>query len=286
MDWDTLPLLQSGVSGPLCTVNKSEAFINPEVSDSKASLLKLSRSPDPPVLKKKLLFQDYRDNSNNVFSSLCNIFRNSYFLYNLSHSDYDRIKNNIISFGNGKFNDIENYEFWPIYQVHNKLQFAPIIYDKINNTIFKPHQPILKCDNCEKNWKVSSLQSIKNKFKIICDNCQQGNKIIKLKTCKNINNDILIFETKREKKFIDWANDNNILLLNGPIIDSYKINFQINDSLIILCKNKMDNPDWDTLPLLQSGVSGPLRSPELKNCIFITPHNCKQMIKEILNIIK
>jgi hypothetical protein len=41
-----------GVSGPLRSVNKSEAFINPEVSDSKASLLKLSRSLDPPVRAK------------------------------------------------------------------------------------------------------------------------------------------------------------------------------------------------------------------------------------------
>ena len=67
----------------------------------------------------------------------------------------------------------------------NKLQFEAILYDKVNNIIFKPHQPIIKCDNCEENWKISSLKLIKNKVNIICDKCQINNRIIKLKTCKN-----------------------------------------------------------------------------------------------------
>jgi hypothetical protein len=227
----------------------------------------------------KLNFQDIKNKSIDVFSNLCNIYRDNYFLSNLSSSDFYRIVKNIESFGNGKYCDIDNYEFWPIYQVHNKLQFEAIIYDKVNNIIFKPHQPIIKCDNCKENWKISSLKLIKNKVNIICDKCQINNRIIKLKTCKNINNDILIFESKLEKKFINWANTNNILLINGPKINNYKINFQINNIFIIILtpKYRFDKPKQS------ESLSNEL---SMEKCIFLTYHNYNQMIKELENIIK
>jgi hypothetical protein len=55
--------------------------------------------------------------------------------------DYNRIKPNIISFGNGKLVDMDTYEYWPIYKVNNQMKFSYVLYDTINDVIFKANQP-------------------------------------------------------------------------------------------------------------------------------------------------
>jgi hypothetical protein len=124
-DWDTLLLLQSGVSGPLCTVNKSEAFINPEVSDSKASLLKLSRSPDFKI-KHNNIFNypityyplggklSSKNNYINIDTTLC--FSNSLDVGNYNEIIYYNFNNQVSEF---EINFIIEPEFY--YSENTKI---------------------------------------------------------------------------------------------------------------------------------------------------------------------
>jgi len=222
-------------------------------------------------------------------------YKNSYLLSHLSVNDYSRIKPNIISFSNGKQNEIENYEYWPIYKVNNQMKFSYVIYDKVNDTIFKAHQPIIKCDNCEKPWRCKSLEGFKNCYKFLCSECKLCNRTFKIRPTKNINNQIITYQSKLELKFVEWCASNNLVVINGPNIDyifnnkghKYRVDFQINDILIeikdfhIWHKNQVESGIWD---IKINAVDNYIINNGLRKYFFITPNNWKQMIKEILNI--
>ena len=61
-------------------------------------------------------------------------YKTNYFGFHLTLEDYTRISKNIISFHNGKFKDIENIEYWPIYNSTNQMNFTHnIIFDSTTN---------------------------------------------------------------------------------------------------------------------------------------------------------
>ena len=120
-----------------------------------------------PEKKEIISLTEYYKNSLIEFETYPDQYKNSYLLSHLTVEDYNRIKKNIISFCNGKCIDINNYEYWSIYKVNNQMKFSSVLYDKINNIIFKANQPIIKCDNCEKNWRCKSLELFKNSYKLL-----------------------------------------------------------------------------------------------------------------------
>jgi len=238
------------------------------------------------------------ENSKKEFENYPEQYKNSYFLSHLSENDYNRLKPNIISFCNGNMNDIENYDYWPIYKVNNQMKFSYIIYDKKTNTIFKAHQPIIKCDNCEKEWRCKSLEGFKNCYKILCPECKLCNRTFKIRPIKNINNEIITYQSKLELKFINWCASNLLIVKNGPSIEyifnnkkhKYRVDFQIKNILIeikdfhIWHKNQVDNGIWDEkLNAVNQYINN--NENEFKKYFFITPNNWKQMIKEILTFI-
>ena len=193
------------------------------------------------------------------------LFKKSYYLSHLTEDDFERIRKNIISFGNGKYTDLDNYDFWSIYKVNNQMRFSSVIYDKITKNIFKADQPIIKCDNCSKSWRCKSLEKFKNDYKLLCPECKLCNRTFKMNSTKNINNEIIIYQSKLEFKFINWCNHNNFVVTNGSNISH--VDFQINDILIdIWYKNKV-----------QRG---------LENYFFITPQNWNQLTKELFFLLQ
>jgi hypothetical protein len=248
------------------------------------------------VEKKKLNLIEFYQNSIKEFESYPDQYTNSYFLSHLSNDDYLRIKKNIISLGNGKYSNIDDYEYWSIYKVNNQMKFSSILYDKTNDIIFKADQPIMKCDNCEKNWRCKSLESFKNCYKILCPDCKLCNRTFKIRSIKNNNNDILIYQSKLELKFINWCNSNNIIVKNGPNIDykfndkdrKYKVDFQINDILIeikdfhIWHRNQVES---GLLKAKENAVDNYIKENGTKKYFFITPNNWNQMLIELKNLI-
>jgi hypothetical protein len=210
-------------------------------------------------------------------------FKNSYLLNHLSHEDYNRIKPNIVSFCNMNKNDLDNYEYWNIYKINNN--FTSIIYDKINNTIFKPNQPILKCEMCYKIIKSKTIEQFKNTIKILCVDCKSCNQVIKIKTICNLLNEKIIYYSKLELKFIKWCHIEGIILNNGPNIKyyfkekeySYRIHFKIGNIIIDMKQNKSN---------LHEFKMKAIDIYKLNNkCIyyFIYPANWNQKIKELKN---
>ena len=252
------------------------------------------RSIKPRVEKEEKTYRQKHENSLIEFETYPDQYRNSYLLSHLSVDDYNRIKPNIISFGNGKFTDMDNYEYWSIYKVNNQMKFSYVIYDNINDIIFKADQPILKCDNCENNWRCKSLEIFKNCYKILCNDCKLCNRTFKIRPIKNINNQIIMYQSKLELKFIEWCASNNLIVTNGPNVEyvfnnkshKYRVDFQINDILIeikdfhIWHRNQVESGLWDEKV---NAVKKYILDNKLKKYYFITPNNWNQMIKELYN---
>jgi hypothetical protein len=219
-------------------------------------------------------------------------YKNSYLLSHLNNDDYNRIKKNIISFSNGKLTDINNYEFWSIYKVNNQMNFSSVMYDKINKIIFKSNQPIMKCDNCNNNWRCKSIEQFKNSHKIFCQSCKLCNQTLKIRIIKNINNDPIMYQSKLELKFIEWCKSNNFVVKNGPNVDyifndskhKYRVDFQVNDILIeikdyhIWHNNQVKSGLWD---IKVNAVNNYIKENKLNKYLFITPKNWNEQIKLI-----
>jgi hypothetical protein len=109
---------------------------------------------------------------------------------------------------------------------------------------------------------------------------------------KNINNKIIMYQSKLELKFIEWCNSNNIIVNNGPSVEyifnekmhKYRVDFQINELLIeikdfhIWHKNQVLSGKWDAKmeAIKKMGVK----------YYFITPNNWNVILNELKNILK
>lgn len=237
---------------------------------------------------------DKHKESIDLFNNYPDDFKNSYLLTHLTEEDYNRIKPKILGFCNNNKDDIDNYEFWSIFKIHNQQNFTSILYDKKNDAIIKIDQPILKCENCYKNWRAKNIVQFKNTLKILCVDCKLCNKTLKIKTINNLLNEIIIYQSNLEFKFIKWCHEEGIILNNGPNINyffgdkerTYRVDFRIGNNIIveikdfhIWYKNQVDSGLWDAK----------IKAVNLYNSInktiyyFIYPANWNQKIKELKN---
>lgn len=198
---------------------------------------KITISPEPIIIKTPI---QLKEESLLLFNINNDAYKKNYFNFHLNESDYKRISTNLISLQDTKFNKIIDYEYWPIYKVSNQMEFTSVMYSKSTNTIFKANCPILKCDICKENWRAKSLEKFKNNVKIMCKECSLVNKTFKIRTTHNCNNKLILYQSKLELKFINWCNNNNIVIDNGPRVPYffenknriYKVDFQVKNILI------------------------------------------------------
>jgi hypothetical protein len=221
--------------------------------------------------------------------------KKKYFNYHLTIDEYDRIKKNIIKIGQHQYSN-DKFKYYDIYKSNNQMLYTSvfILEDKY---LIKNQQLELKCDNCENNWICKNLHSIKNCIKIFCKLCKCSNKIFIRRKHKNCENKIIIYQSKFEKKFIDYCNKMSIVLYNGPTISyywkdakehKYYVDFII-EKLGILIELK-DEHIWHKKDVesgkWQAKVDACMKYIENKNLkeyLFITPKNYQDKIKYIYN---
>jgi hypothetical protein len=250
------------------------------------------RTPKTKIEKEEKTYRQKYEDSKIEFELYPDQYKNSYLLSHLSSDDYNRMIPNILSFGNGKFTSMNDYEYWPIYKVNNQMKFSYVIYDSANDIIFKANQPVIKCDNCENNWRCKSLEVFKNCHKMLCPDCKLCNRTFKIRPIKNINNQIIMYQSKLELKFIEWCASNNLIVTNGPNVSymfkdkshKYRVDFQIDNVLVeikdfhIWHRNQVESGVWDEKI---NAVNKYILDNKLKKYYFITPSNWNQMIKEL-----
>ena len=194
-----------------------------------------------PILP--LSLREQKTESDVLFDEYDDDFKDTYYSYHLTDEDYKRVSKNIISLQNGKYK-IEDLEYWAVFKTNNQMLFSSVFYDKANDLIIKANQPILRCENCGNDWRAKTLEKFKNCHKILCSSCTLCNKTFKIRTTKNCVNDSILYQSKLELNFINWCNNNSIIVKNGPTIPcierKYKVDFRINDLLIEIKGNKND----------------------------------------------
>jgi|SaaInlStandDraft_5_1057022.scaffolds.fasta_scaffold03214_7 hypothetical protein len=269
--------------------NKSQCF---QCNNINLNINNYDRSIKHRPEKIKINLIEQYENSKKEFLNYPDIYQHTYFLSHLSETEFNRIKKNIISLENGKYNNLNNFEFWSIFKTNNQMKFTYVLYDTINDCIIKANQPIMKCDNCNQEWRTKSLERFKNSYKILCKTCLCCNKIFKIRPIKNINNEIITYQSKLEHKFLNWCSNNNILVKNGPNIDyiynkknhKYKVDFMIGDMLIeikdnhIWHKEQVKNGIWD---LKEKASLEFIKKNNLNKFLLITPQNWNEKINEI-----
>jgi hypothetical protein len=231
------------------------------------------------------------------FNALDDDYKTAYFACHLTSEDYSRISKNIVSFQNGKITDFENIEYWPVYNSTNQMTFTHIMYNTKTQTLFKPHQPIMHCDNCECTWRAKSIERFKNCHKIYCKTCSLCNTTFILRKTHNINNDVVMYQSQLELKFINWCNNSGFVINNGPIIPyefnakerTYRVDFVINSTLI----ETKDNHVWHRAELesgkwqaKESAARAQVSAGNYDDYMMITPTNWIESLKILKNKLK
>lgn len=177
-------------------------------------------------------------------------FRERYFLSHLTNEDFERIRNKIISVNNDKFKDINEWNYFPNYRIYNQTRYTPMLIHKVDTCIEKPLYIKFRCDNCDNEFIHRDLEVVKNHYKLLCRDCSLTNKIFHLrkKTLKNGEN--ILWQSIPERRFIEWCEENNITIKNGPKIDyffkdkirTYKVDFELPDKKFLV--EIKDNHCW------------------------------------------
>ena len=190
-----------------------------------------------PSSKPSLSLREQKAESDRIFEEYDDDFKDNYYTYHLTNEDYERISKNIISLQNGKYK-IEDLEYWSVFKTNNQMLFSSVFYDNANNLVIKANQPIMRCDNCGNDWRAKTLEKYKNCHKILCPACAACalcNRTYKIRTTKNCVKDIILYQSKLELNFINWCNNNSIIVRNGPVLPyvfldvarKYKVDFVI-----------------------------------------------------------
>ena len=257
-----------------------------------ASNMKPEEEKEIIIIKTPL---DLKKESEELFNQETSEFKKNYFCYHLTYEDYSRISKNLISLHNNNFNKISDYEFWPIFKTNNQMLYSSVLYDIKQDIIFKGHQPIMRCDICNQNWRAKSLEKFKDDLKILCKDCSLVNKIFKIRRTANCDNKLLLYQSNLELKFIDWCNSNNIIVTNGPKVPysfenkdrTYKVDFQIKNILVeikdehIWHKNDIKSGKWQAK---EQAVFKLINEGKYKDYYLIKPSNWNEYLNKINKI--
>jgi hypothetical protein len=246
-------------------------------------------TPSNDSLKIKFNLLEEKIASLESFEKLDDDFKHKYFSFHLTIDDFNRISKNLISLHNGNLSNMSSYEFWPIFKTNNQMRFTSVFYDLSEDKIFKAHQPILKCDSCLQTWRAKSLEKFKNCIKIMCKDCSFVSKTFKIRNTCNIYGNNIVYQSKLELKFINWCNENKILVNNGPKIKYffadkerfYRVDFQIKQTLIeikdnhVWHKNDLKSGKWKSK---EDAVYVLINQGSYDRYLFIEPKNWNQSL--------
>jgi len=188
-------------------------------------------------------------------------FKENYFLRHLTIEEFERIRNKIISVNHDKLVDISEWVYFPTYRVYNQSQFTPMLIHTGHTCSEKPLYVKFKCENCDSEFIHRDLESVKNKHRILCQTCTLTNRVFRRRQITLRNGSTIMWQSIPERRFIEWCEEHNILVKNGPTIEyvfhdvthKYMVDFELpNQQCLIEIK---DNHCWH-IGQVQSGKFG------------------------------
>lgn len=226
---------------------------------------------DEPVSVKKMPVDKHLEKSIADWNIEEDDFKDRYFLYHLTQDDFERIKSKIISINNDKFRDISEWNYFPTYRIYNQTRYTPMLINKTDNSVEKPLYLKFKCDNCDDLFIHRDMEVVKNQYKILCKNCSLTNKTFCLRKYKCKDGSTLMWQSIPERRFIEWCEDHNINIKNGPNIEYtfnngthiYRVDFELPQFNILI--EMKDNHCWHKQQV-ESGKFGAKKSAAEEWC--------------------
>ena len=162
-------------------------------------------------------------------------FKDNYFHIHLTNEDFNRIKSKIISVNNGKITNLSDWEYKPYYRVYNQTKYTPMLVNTKDNLVEKPLYISFICENCDSKFIHRDIEVVKNKIKLFCKECSFTNKTFRIRKLKLTNGENILWQSIYEKRFIEWCEQHNISIKNGPKIPylfedkerTYRIDFEL-----------------------------------------------------------
>ena len=208
------------------------------------------------IVKKEKEYKKNRDflkvisDTNSEFEKEDDDFKDNYFKKYLTADEYLRIKNKIISIGNGKILNIEDFIYIPYYPTYNQTKYNPILFNSKEHIVEKPQYIEWICESCENKFTNRDLWIQKNRYKILCNECTFCNKTFKIRKFSLWNGNKILYQSNLELKLIKYCNEKKININNGPVINyifndknrKYKVDFAIDDFKVWI--ETKDNHHW------------------------------------------
>lgn len=128
----------------------------------------------------------------------------------LSREEFDGIRGHMVALRNGHIGGDELDKF-----TYDDVNYKFVCGDMVINI----DQPVFRCEACELDWRVATLDDFKGKSKVLCPHCRKDQKLPKEKSIENIAGNKVTYRVHGELKFILWCKENGILIENGPCLE-------------------------------------------------------------------
>lgn len=206
-------------------------------------------------------------------------YKANYFRKHLTHEEYERVSSKIVSFHHDKFRNIHEFKYFPCVKIGNQTKYNPYLYDPKRDVLEKIIYIHYVCDCCGTTFFNRDLYIQKNKYKLLCNECNFTNNTFKVRTTKNVNGETVRYQSKLEKKFIEFCNSNGLMLKNGPYIPydfngikTYRVDFELPDMKLLL--ETKDNHIWHQ----RSIESGRWQAKQQAVCNYAECHGMEFMM--------
>lgn len=231
------------------------------------------------------------------FSNLPLDFQNEYWKKHLKHYQMVKLLSFIRSLHNGHIplDRIKRCEYWEVYPCGNQMQFTPVFYDAIDNEVIRIYQPILRCEQCDSDWRCKNMKPFVDCYRVLCPSCKLCRRTFKIRGTSNLNCEKILYQSKPEKQFIDWCKTHNIVVKNGPQIQytfrskdkKYKVDFLIPSIGYLVevkddhCwhRNQVDSGQWTCK---EQAVLDMISQGYYEKFLLLTPKTKANCLQEIL----
>lgn len=278
-------------------VNKSEEKASKHslfMKDNSKQIINGTYIKEPLQKKADISLKEHIELSHNDWKDEDDEFKHNYFINHLTIDEFNNIKNKITGINHKKIIDLSQWTYEPVYRIWNQTKYTPMLINNDMKCVEKPYYITFNCENCDNEFCHRDLEIIKNKMKIYCKDCSFTNKIFRIRTMILNNGDKIKWQSIPEKRFIEWCQDNNINIKNGPKIPYifndinriYNVDFELpNIKYLIEIK---DNHHWYKTQV-ESG-----KQPEKEKCainwskeknykyVIVFPKTLQRIKEEIL----
>lgn len=225
-------------------------------------------------------------------------FKNKYCKKHIMKDEFNILKKYINSFHNGKITNIDNFEYYPYIIIKNQFKFNPKLYDIINDEFIKPNYINYTCENCLNDFTNRDLYIQKNNIKRLCKSCRLCNYTFKIRHTNNYIGVNITYQSNLEYNFINYCNNNGIIVDDGPKIKynwnnqtkTYYVDFYIKS--LALCIEIKDYHIWHREQLKNGkwhakmkSITNKLISKDYSNYILIFPNNFNKQVYLIKSLL-